>query len=726
MTKPVLFLSSYPPRECGIATFTKDLSDSMQKKFGNAVSPKVIAVNESGSTLHKYGRKVALKLTEQDIASYESAARKINRMKDAGVVNIQHEFGLFGGEYGGHILRFMELLNRKIVTTLHTVLDSPPREMKENVQQIAHLSDRVVVMTETARSILLEDYGLPPEKLEVIPHGVPNMRPVNALKVKRKYGVRAKNVLLTFGLLSRGKGVENVIKAMPGIIGAHPDTEYLVVGQTHPRVREIEGESYRQELRELAEGLGVGRKVKFLDKFLTLEEISECLQMATIYLSPSIDPKQICSGTVSYAMGAGRAIVSSRSNYNNEVLASGRGILVRRTRPEEFASETVRLLGNDAERRSLERNAYEYSRKMTWPNVSARYYCLFDSLSPFGAEEFSNIPRASFRHFSKMTDGFGMVQFANHSEPDTASGYTLDDNARALVVAAKAYERYGTKKMLCLASTYLSFVEKCQLPDGRFHNTVDGNREFSDDIGSEDSFGRAVNALGYAVQSGLPEEYRIRAKRTLEKAMEGSGEIISPRAQADTLIGIANSREFLSEHPFYRVKDSLIGSLISKYEESSDKEWHWFEHYLTYGNATLPEALFEAAIFDSTGMAEKVARESMDFLTRTLFIDGKLVPIGQEKWYTKGEERAMFDQQPIEAGGMTVAYRKAFERTGDHAYARKARESFDWFLGKNSMNQAVYDETTGGCYDGLTPNGVNANQGAEATISYLLARLMVV
>src|SRR3989344_2077642 len=695
--KKILFLSSFPPRECGIATFTKDLTESVRKKFGNSVAPKIIAINDSGSSVYKYDRKVELSITEESLESYEAAARKINKMKSVEIVNIQHEFGLFGGEYGEYLLRFLELLNKKIVTTLHTVLEEPPEKMKWVVQQIFELSDTVVVMTEAAKKILAERYAIEPEKISVIPHGVPSIEFAGLKSARRKYGIKEKNVLLTFGLLSRGKAIENVIEAMPAIVKRHPDTVYLLVGETHPRVREHEGESYRQELKALAELHNVGKHVKFLDRFLTQKEIIECLRMSTLYLAPSLDPRQICSGTVSYAMGAGKAIISSKNKYNAEVLSSKRGIVIGQNDPKKFAKAAISLLSDAQKKEELEKNAFEFSRKMAWPNVATQYYNEFSGLAQITNGSFSRLPRISFRHFSEMTDDFGMIQFAKYAEPDISSGYTLDDNARALVVAANGYERFGTKTMLSFADTFLAFIEKCQMQNGEFHNILDGNREFIDDTGSEDSYGRAVRALG----------------------------LDSPRAQADTLIGLSNSGEYLAQDATFEMKGRILDSFISKYNEVSDGEWNWFENYLTYGNAKIPEALFEAQAQDKTGIVEKIAKESMDFLTKTLFINGKLVPIGQEKWFVKKEERSMYDQQPIEAAGMTSAYLKAFEKTNDTGYKQKDRDPFDWFLGKNSQNQMVYDEATGGCFDGLTKTGVNANEGAESTVSYLLARLSI-
>ncbi|MEK6957905.1 MAG: glycosyltransferase [archaeon] len=720
----VLFISSFPPRECGIATFTKDLTESIQKKFGNSLKPKIVAMNESESSFHKYPGKVVSSIVEQDFSDYERIAKKINSMRDVKVVNIQHEFGLFGGEYGGHLLRLMELSDKKIVTTLHTVLENPDQKMLETIQGIFAKSEKVIVMTEIAKKILSEQYGVPKEKIRVIPHGVPSISyGKDKEKLKRKFGLEGKNVLLTFGLLSRGKAIEHVINAMPEIVRKNPNALYLIVGETHPKVREQEGESYRAELKELIRKNMVEDNVKFMDKFVTTQELVECLTISDLYLAPSLDPKQICSGTVSYALGAGKAIVASKNKYNEEMLSNGRGIMLPANSPKGFADAANRLLNDEALLKGYEKNAFEFSRKMTWPNVSAHYTDVFYSISENGGGFFGRLPKVSFRHFSRLTDDFGIIQFADYSTPDKQSGYTLDDNARALTVAVKGYEKFGTQKMLRFADKFLGFIDYCKTENGKFHNELNYEREFMDDFGSEDSFGRAIRALGSTWNSSLPDKYRFRAREILESTMKNGQEINSPRAQANTLIGLANSSALSANDGTIRA--GLVDSLVSKFHENSDDEWQWFEKYLTYGNSVIPESLFEAAPQNGLETAMEVAKKSLNFLTKTLFINNKFVPIGQEAWYLKGEERSVYDQQPIEAGTTTTAYLKAFEKTGDESYRKKAREAFDWFLGQNSANQVVYDEATGGCFDGITRTGVNANEGAESTISYLLARLSI-
>ncbi|MEM4390792.1 MAG: glycosyltransferase family 4 protein [Candidatus Diapherotrites archaeon] len=719
--KKILMVSSYPPRECGIATFTKNLCDALQKKFGMILVPKVFCINEDSHILRDYDKRVIGSFVEQELESYEKAAKKINKMQNIGLVNIQHEFGLFGGKFGSHLLRFMELTNKKMITTMHTVLKNPKSEMKQVVRGISEYSEKIVVMTNTAKELLEKNYKIDGSKIEVIYHGVPSMVFQNKEKLRRKYGLADKKVLLTFGLLSKGKGVENIILAMPKILEKHPNAIYLVLGETHPKVRKIFGEEYRDYLKSLVQENNLIGKVKFIDKFLSLNEIIEFLELCDVYVAPALDKNQICSGTVSYAMGAGKPIVASFTRYNKEMLAENRGIVVRQNKPGYFANAICKFLDNQQMSLNFSKNVFEFSRKMTWPNVANSYFGMLKEISNIEDCSFGRLPPLNFKHFYKLTDDFGIIQFCNYSEPDINSGYTLDDNARALVVAADTYSKFGSKKMLRLSNIFLNFLDYCQMQDGKFHNFVDENREFLDDVGSEDSQGRAIWALGHVLDSNLPDELKLKAKHMLEKTIDFGLELESTRAEAYSLIGLSQVNGMFGNG----MREKLVESLISKYNEVSNVDWNWFEESLTYANGSIPEALFIADNYDKTGLALKVAEESLNFLTKTLFIGGKLVPIGQEKWFVKDLERSHFDQQPIEASVMTTAYIRAFQKTGNKEYAIKARSSFDWYLGKNTSNLMVYDEATGGCFDGLTKNGVNANEGAEATVTYLLARMMI-
>ncbi|MCR4369461.1 MAG: glycosyltransferase [archaeon] len=718
----VIFLSTFPPRECGIATFTRDLSDAMQKKFGGEIDNRVIAMEEGPEVFRVYNGKVLARINEASTESYDRVAKKLNSMKSAKILNVQHEFGIFGGEFGSNLLPFLEKVDKKIVTTMHTVLDNPEPAMKSTVKSISELSDGIVVMTDVAKRILIEDYAIAREKVTVIPHGVPNMAFGSSKeRVKKKFGLEKNRVLLTFGLLSRGKSIERVVRAMPMILASHPDAVYLIVGETHPKVREHEGESYRNELRALSKKLGVENSVKFMDKYLSIEEIIEALKMADVYVAPSLDPQQVCSGTVSYAMSAGKAIVASPNKYNLEVLGDGRGLISHKNSPLEFAENISRLLSDVPLKRGLERASFEYSRKMVWHNVSTLYYETFSSLDDLGADSFGKLPRINFKHLYRMTDDFGIIQFADFSTPLKESGYTLDDNARALIVAVKSYAMNPSAKMLSLADTYLGFVEKAALGNGYFHNEFGINREPLDERGSEDSMGRTIHSLGMVLQSPLPQSYKDRAKKILEVTLGPGFVVESPRAQADSLLGLVRARgvaEFSDE-----LIHVALDSLVSKFDANSTDSWKWFETYLTYGNSVIPEALFDACVVDSSGRASEVAVCSMDFLTQTHFINDKLVPVGQRDWYVMDKVRSFYDQQPIEAASLTTAYVKAYNSTKNPDYLSHAKKSFDWFLGRNSVSQMVYNDATGGCFDGITLSGVNANQGAESTVTYLNARL---
>ena len=722
MQSEIIFVATFPPRECGIATFTKDLSDSIRNKFGNKTRIRIVAMEDAKSGSRVYPKKIFLKINEGNIGHYAKAAKKINSMKRIKIVNIQHEFGIFGGEMGRHLIKFMELLDKKTVLSFHSVIERPDEKRLRLVQRLVGLSDKVVVMTGNAKEILCNFYSIPADKIEIIPHGVPSFGfSAGKERTKKKFGLIGKKVLMTFGMLSRGKALECVIKAIPEVIKKHPDAVYLIVGKTHPKVIAQEGESYRNELKAIVNNLGIRENVKFVDKYLTLHEIVELLTVADVYLAPSLDKKQICSGTVSYALGAGKAIIASMNRYNEEVLSGKRGIIVENNSSREFAKNILLLLSDGGLKLGFEKRAFEYSRNMAWPNVSTKYFNIFENLAVFESDYFSKLPKISFRHLFNLTDDFGIIQFADFIYPIKDSGYTLDDNARALSVAISAYDRFKSKRLLRAADTYLSFVEQSQTDTGFFHNIANADRVFVDKVGSEDSFGRAVNSLGRVLKSTLPKSYKLRAKNILGNAFEN--DIISPRAQADTLIGLSFATGLMNV-PINQV-NRLINSLISKFEVKKDGDWTWFENYLTYGNSVLSEALFEAEVLDKSKKIKDVAMASLDFLTKTHFIDGKLVPVGQEGWFHKNGSKSLYDQQPIEAAGMTSAYLKAFNSTKKFSYLKNARKSFEWFLGRNVANQVIYDESTGGCFDGLTKNGVNMNQGAESTICYLNARLSI-
>ena len=716
----VVFVSSFPPRECGIATFSKDLSESIYKKFGHLMKPRIVALNESGSSIYNYNHMVIDQINASEIADYEKLADRLNRKHRISVVNVQHEFGLFGGEYGEYLLAFLGKLKKDAVTTFHTVLPEPDPKRLEVVQNICGNCKAVVVMTEAAKEILVKEYMIPPEKVCVVPHGVPEIVPGKKEFFKQKYRLAGKTVLLTFGLLSRGKGIEYVIKALPKVVSQHPEVVYVCAGETHPKVRAHEGESYRNELELLAKELGVEEHVKFFNKYLSLNELIELLQMADVYLSPSIDKNQSCSGTTSYAMAAGKAAIVTRSKYNEEVYGGERGILVAVENHQVFENALLKLLRDPDLIQKLENNAFAYSRKMVWPNVANQYASIYTDIHDFNFDFLNKLPKLSYTHMHRLTDEFGIIQFANFFEPNPDSGYTTDDNARALIVATQAMETTPSIKMERQTKKYLNFVEYCQMQDGWFHNIVDSNHNFLDRMGSEDSFGRTMWSLGVASRANLPVLLHNKALTIFDRAFPQISSLGSPRAKAFALLGLAAYPE--KDERTLKTMSKLSDSLVHQFHEVADDNWHWFEESLTYANASICEAIFNSAQVLENQEYLKVATKSLDMLSKELILQNTLMPVGHYGWYKKGEERSFFNQQPIEAGTMTTAYLKGLEVAKKEDYKKNAKISFEWFFGRNSLNCVIVDKKSNGCYDGLSPTEVNVNQGAESTLEYLMAR----
>src|SRR3989338_3224017 len=719
----VLYMSTFPPRECGIATFTKDLVDSMDKKFNPALKSEVLAINDNGSSIYNYDGKVSFQLDQTDMEGYTSIAKEINDRRDIKIVNIQHEFGIFGGNAGSHLLPFLEKVKKPIVVTFHSVVPNPDEYKKRIVNNIFRKASAVVVMAKESVRILKEDYDVNDhKKIFFVPHGVPQVL-FNPKNSKEKVHLEGKIILLTFGLMNKGKGIEYVIRALPQIVKKFPELIYLIIGETHPQVRKIEGESYRNSLINLVEELGLRDNVRFYNKYLTLAEIIAYLNATDIYISPSLDENQIVSGTLSYALGSGKAIVSTSTAYAREVLSKNRGILVAFRNPETIGNAIFMLLSDSKLKEEIERNAYELGRKMIWPNVAAEYLRVFNKVTKLREDTIKKFPAIRLSHLASLTDNVGLIHHAKHSVPNRKTGYTLDDNARALIAAAKHYSIFKSQKSLGLVKTYLSFIHYAQKEDGTFHNLLDYKRNFLDEEGSEDSYGRALMASGFVVSSNVPENIKATAKFIFDNAVRSVHKLRFLRAKAFSIIGLYHYFRKYKNKDIVEKAITLADSLANAYRENSADAWRWFEPYLTYSNGKLPESLFFAYSMTKGQKYLEIAKESLDFLSKTLVVDGKLVLIGNKGWYRKEGERAFYDQQPVDADSMVQGFLTAYGITKKKAYYSNAVLAFNWFLGKNSLNQMIYDETTGGCFDGLSQDAINLNQGAESTISYLLARL---
>jgi glycosyltransferase involved in cell wall biosynthesis len=722
----ILYMSTYPPRECGIATFTKDLTSAMDKKFNPSLKSKVLAVNENGSSIYKYSTKVSMQLNESDIENYIQAAEKANKNEKIKLVCIEHEFGIFGGEdHGEFLIPFLEKLEKPVVVTLHSVVPDPSEERLKVMQSIAKRSNLITVMAQSAVDILSEQYSIDRNKLHVIHHGVPSVDFVkDNSEIKKTLGLENRTVLSTFGLINRGKGIEYVIKALPDLIEKYPNLIYVVVGETHPVVRKQEGEEYRNKLINLVKRLGLNNHVKFYNKYLSLEEIVEYLKASDIYMYSALDENQIVSGTLAYAMGVGKAIIGTPSLYAKEMLADERGFLVNFEDSKSIESAIGKILEDKNLKRSLEKKAYEYSRQMTWPNVAASYLDVFKKLIKVKKTVgLYKLPKIKLNHLFSLTDDTGIIQHAKHSVANRSTGYTLDDNARAMIVATDFYDLYKSPKSLKLINTYMSYIFYSQKDDGNLHNLMAYDKSFLDDNGSEDSFGRTLWATGRLINSSVNLNIKDNAKFVFDNALKNVDFLDSVRSKVFSLIGLYY---YYQVYPSEDIKFKIVklaDDLVNYFKENSGNDWNWFESSLTYSNGKIPEALFVAYDVTKNENYLRIAESSLKFLTSLVVLNGKMVLIGHKGWYKRGGERAYYDQQPVDASSMVQVYMSAYKITGKKNYYDNAFLAFQWFLGRNTLNQMLYDEVTGGCYDGLLPQCINLNQGAESTISYLLARL---
>lgn len=739
----IAFVGNYLPRECGIATFTTDLCNALTGEFGPG-RLFAIPVNDPESS-YEYPEQVRLELTQEDIGSYERAAEFLN-FNGNDLVCLQHEYGIFGGVAGRYILALLRKLKMPLVTTLHTVLREPDANQRIVLEEIAQLSDRMVVMSELAAQLLREVYAVPGGKIDVIPHGVPDLPFMDPNYFKDKFGTEGKSVLLTFGLLSPNKGIENVIRALPSIVARHPNVVYIVSGVTHPHIRRREGEQYRESLRRLAEELGVSDRLILNNRFVSAEELVEHVGAADIYITPYRQEAQVVSGTLAIALGAGKAIISTPYWHAKELLADKRGLIVPFENPKAICDAVTGLLENDAERHAMRKRAYIHSRETTWPKTARAYMASFqrarferslqpkathpDDLVVAPAEPTDRLPDFNTGHLLTMTDGTGMLQHAIFSVPNTREGYTTDDNARALIVSTRLYDTLIVReqpKHSDLSRRYLAFLWLAfDDSRGRFRNFLSYERRWLEKIGSEDSHGRALWALGVVLGQSQDAGLRGAAGRLFEAALPATLTFTSPRAWAFCVLGM---QEYLRWFPGDRTvqghRNTLANRLLDVYERSSTHTWKWFEKSVSYSNARLPQALIVAGRHSENKIMIAAGIEALEWLL-TIQRRGNneiFVPIGSNGFFSEGGENSRFDQQPVEACATISACLEAYALTREERWREEARRVFDWFLGKNDLRVALYDATTGGCKDGLHPDRVNENQGAESTLSFLMALL---
>jgi len=731
----IAFIGNYFPRQCGIATFTTDLCEAIAAQYRQTTCIAVPVNDVDGG--YVYPPRVRFELTEKDVDSYRRAADFLN-ISNVDIVSLQHEYGIFGGRVGSHILVLLRELRMPIVTTLHTILRDPDPDQKRVLEEVAALSDRLVVMSKRGAEFLHEVYGVLPEKIDLIPHGIPDVPFVDPSFHKDLFGVEGKIVLLSFGLLSASKGFEHVIAALPAILAEHPNVVYIVLGATHPHVLRNEGEAYRLSLQWLAQEKGVEGQVIFCNRFVSLEELIEFISAADIYITPYLNAAQITSGTLAYTLGAGKAVISTPYWYAEELLAEGRGVLVPFRDPAAMADQVIHLLDNESQRHAMRKRAYVFGRGMIWPQVASRYMESFrraraerrhfahsdPAVKPLDKRP-GELPPLKLDHLHHMTDETGILQHAIFTIPNYREGYTIDDNARGLMVSA-LLEAMGNEEARDLASRYLAFIWFAfNTETGRFRNFMDYQRHWLEVDGSDDSHGRTLWALGTVLGRSNTPDLQSMAGRAFEQALPAILSTTSPRAWAFALIGIHEYlQRFAGDRRANQVREELSGRLLGLYQSHRSDEWRWYEDLLTYCNAALPHAsLLCGQAIPSAAMTE-AGLESLRWLADLQRADaGHFAPIGCNGFYLQGGERARFDQQPVEAQAMVSACLEAYRITSDTAWYKEARRAFEWFLGRNDLNLSVYDPTTGGCRDGLHPDRPNENQGAESMLAFLQALL---
>jgi glycosyltransferase involved in cell wall biosynthesis len=743
--KSIVYISTFPPRKCGIATFTEDLTNAMDTMLVPLVKSKIVAMNPGGGVdSYRYPRKVTFQINEDNPEEYSIVARKINGQKEVKLVCIQHEFGIFGGKLGTYIIPLLEELNKPVVITFHTVLPDPDESLLNTVQSLAHSANAVIVMTKLSKDILVKSYTVQQDKIKVIPHGIHAQPFTLSQKSKMSLGYSDRIVLSSFGLISRNKGYEFVIQALSRVVKEYPDFVYLIVGATHPGVLAKEGESYRNYLIQLISDLDLYDHVKLYNRYFPLNELLHFLKATDIYLSPSLDPNQAVSGTLSYALGMGRPVISTAFSQAREVISDEVGLLVDFRNPESYADAIRRLLEDSECRRQMGKTAYFRTRNMVWSNVALQYIRVFSDHSPDFAQivERKSLPNINLNHLSHLTDNFGIVQFANLTRRDTSSGYTLDDNTRALAVTVLYYEKLNSlandastakNKELCLKliDIYFSFVQFVAHPEECFQNFVGSDKQIDTNqngqVNLEESNARTLYSLSLtSMTSSLPKRFRTKAFQLLQERLSNDIGFYSPRAIAwwiKALCILKEAKKFQEEV----VTDSMITEqcelLVDEYNRHGSDDWQWFEELLAYSNGILPEALLLGYRATANAKYLEIGKTTLDFLIKESYIEGIFMPIGQSGWRYRNGKRHYFDQQPEEITAIVYALKAGYNITGDEEYRRLMYRAFNWFLGDNTLNQVVYDRTTGGCYDGIGRKEVNLNQGAESTISCLLARL---
>ncbi len=735
------FIATYPPRQCGIATFTTDLYSSI-KTFYNLDrrgdcknNLQVIALNND-SKKYDYGDEVSFTIRAQNKSDYRQAANFIN-LSPVDVVCLQHEFGIFGGKDGENVIPLIDALEKPVVTTLHTVLEKPTPGQLKTLKRICDSSTSVVVLAEKAISLLRDVYHVPGEKIIKIHHGTPDLPFLDTSYYKEQFRAEGKTVILTFGLLSPNKGIEYVISALPEVVEKFPDTLYFILGATHPEVRKLYGEEYRRSLEKLVTDKGLEDNVIFFNEYVTMERLMQFIMVADIYINPYVNKEQISSGTLAYALACGKAIVSTPYWYAEELLAEGRGSLVPFRNDGAIGKALIELLGDETLRNRMRKYSYEYGRQMIWEKVASAYTCTFEQalhnyrnskprlVRKKDAGENITIPDIKLEHLRNLTDDTGLFQHALYSIPDRYRGYCTDDNARALIVTAMHWHLLKDKNVIPLINVYLSFLNHAYNNETqRMRNFMSYDRRWMENIGSEDSHGRTILALGYTVAYPPNDGVLGLASHLFRQTVGITPSFTSPRAWAHTIMGsLYYIKRFSGDTEVIGIINGLSNRLLDLFKAVAEKEWYWCEEIVTYDNARLPQALIAAGDHLKDEKMLDVGLKALDWLIDVQRDPEKehLSIIGNNGWYRRGKEKARFDQQPLEVTALIDACYQALIATKDIRWYKYMNWAFSWFFGNNDIGQVMYNPATGSCYDGLQPGRVNQNQGGESVVSFLLA-----
>ncbi|WP_331000443.1 glycosyltransferase family 4 protein [Pectinatus frisingensis] len=709
-TFKIAFLSTYPPQKCGIATFTQDLIRELKKL--PQITPVVIAVRDD---YYKYDSDVIFSIPQQDRQSYTVIADKIN-LSDIDAVVIEHEYGIFGGDSGEYLLDFVNKLQKPLLTTLHTVLPKPEKIQQKILACLCEKSKKIIIMAENSRKLLQEIYGAVPEKIEKIHHGVPYFNFPSRETLKQEFGFESRTIISTFGLLSPSKGIDYGIDAIRQSTQKHPDILYLILGQTHPVIRKSYGESYRNLLKKLVRDYDLQNNVSFVNKYLTKQEIVRWLKLSDIYMTPYLGQEQAVSGTLAYATGCGRVIVSTPYPYAQEMLAEGRGLLAKFEDSMSLSNCINYIIEHPDEKKLMEEKTLLLGKDLRWQSVAQHYAKIFQTVCHTSNIIIkSELPDDTY--IFRLTDDTGIFQHALNSVPDPSEGYTSDDNARAMIMAGWLFKTTRNDKYLELLVIYLRFLIYAQ-SNGWFRNFMDYSRRFIEEKGSEDCFGRCVWSLGFTASLNcLPADIRNTAAKLLQNTLPHYKSLSFIRAKAYSIVGLS----LLHDPENFTIVNKLASELALAYDKYDEPDWHWFDTQITYCNAVLPAAMLHAYSLTTKDTYKSIGIKSLDFLLKKTFIDDIFHPIGCKGWLMKGQSPAIYDEQPVEACSTLLACVKAYKITHEPIYLQRAHNCYQWYLGKNIAGRSTIDTHSGGCIDGITSTGLNKNEGSESLIAWILA-----